>query len=90
MQAIEVEPTFKPIAGGPDHGLAVVSRAVRCGRYLTAPAARRVILRAAASLLRWEQSMLAIRDPPAVAFTPEQRVERRGLALVNVGGKSGS
>jgi hypothetical protein len=34
--------------------------------------------------------MLAIRDPPAVAFTPEQRVERRGLALVNVGGKSGS
>ena len=58
--------------------------------YLTAPAARRVILRAAASLLRWEQSMLAIRDPPAVAFTPEQRVERRGLALVNVGGKSGS
>jgi hypothetical protein len=39
--------------------------------YLTAPAARPVVLRAAASLPPGEQARVAVRDLPAAAFTPE-------------------
>jgi len=39
--------------------------------YLTAPAARPVVTRAAASLPAGEQSRIAIRDLPAAAFPPE-------------------
>ena len=39
--------------------------------YLTAPAARSVVQRAAASLSPGEQNRVAVRDLPAAAFTPE-------------------
>lgn len=39
--------------------------------YLTAPAARQVVLRAVASLPPGERSMIAVRDLPATAFAPE-------------------
>jgi hypothetical protein len=39
--------------------------------YLTAPAARSVVTRAAASLPPGEQARLVVRDLPAYAFTPE-------------------
>ena len=38
--------------------------------YLTAPAARSVVLRAAASLPPGEQNQVAVRDLPATAFGP--------------------
>jgi hypothetical protein len=41
--------------------------------YLTAPAARPVVLRAVASLPAGERSMIAVRDLPATAFIPEPR-----------------
>jgi hypothetical protein len=40
--------------------------------YLTAPAARPVVTRTAASLPVAEQARLVIRDLPAAAFTPEE------------------
>jgi hypothetical protein len=39
--------------------------------YLTAPAARPVVTRAAASLPPGEQARMVVRDLPAFAFTPE-------------------
>ena len=39
--------------------------------YLTAPAARPVVTRAAASLPTGEQRRVAVRELPAVAFAPE-------------------
>jgi hypothetical protein len=39
--------------------------------YLTAPAARQVVTRAAASLPPGEQARVAIRPLPATAFFPE-------------------
>ena len=41
--------------------------------YLTAPAARPVVARAAASLPPGEQARVVIRDLPPAAFTPEAR-----------------
>ena len=38
--------------------------------YLTAPAARPVVLRAAASLPPGDQARVAVRDLPAAAFEP--------------------
>ena len=39
--------------------------------YLTAPAARPVVMRAAASLPAGEQPRLVVRELPAPAFAPE-------------------
>ncbi len=39
--------------------------------YLTAPPARPVVMRAAASLPPGDQSRIVVRDLPAFAFTPE-------------------
>ena len=70
--AVEVELTPKPIARTtrimtelltPMHYAQVI--------YLTAPAARPVVTRAAASLYEEEQSRIAVRDLPASAFAPE-------------------
>jgi len=70
--AIEVELTPKPIARttrimtglvGPTQYAQVI--------YLTAPAARPVVTRAAASLPPGEQDWVAVRDLPGYAFTPE-------------------
>ena len=41
--------------------------------YLTAPAARAVVMRAAASLPPGEQPRIVIRDLPPYAFTAEPR-----------------
>ena len=69
---IEVELTPKPIARttrimtglvGPMQYAQVI--------YLTAPAARPVVTRAAASLPPGEQDWVAVRDLPGYAFTPE-------------------
>ena len=73
--AVEVELTPKPLArttrimagllGGPARYAQVL--------YLTAPAARPVVTRAAATLPPSQQDRLIIRDLPASAFTPEDR-----------------
>ena len=70
--AIEVELTPKPIARttGIMTGLLSPMRYATVV-YLTAPAARPVVLRAAASLPPGEQNRVAVRDLPAAAFTPE-------------------
>jgi len=41
--------------------------------YLTGPAARSVVLRAAASLPATARSKVAVRDLPATAFNPARR-----------------
>ena len=48
--------------------------------YLTAPAARPVVTRAAASLPPGDQARVVVRELPAAAFTPEPRDERVVLA----------
>ena len=70
--AIEVELTPKPMArtAGIMTGLLTPMRYATVV-YLTAPAARPVVLRAAASLPPGEQARVAVRDLPAAAFTPE-------------------
>ena len=70
--AVEVELTPKPVA----RTSAIMAGLLSPMRYatvvyLTAPAARSVVLRAAASLPPGEQNQVAIRDLPATAFTPE-------------------
>jgi hypothetical protein len=69
--AIEVELTPKPIARTTAIMTGLLSP-MRYGTvvYLTAPAARPVVLRAVAALPPWDQPRVAIRDLPAAAFTP--------------------
>src|SRR5271157_2848578 len=76
--AIEVELTPKPVARttGIMAGLLSPMRYATVV-YLTAPAARPVVLRAAALLPPGDQVRVAIRDLPAAAFTPEPRREAR-------------
>ena len=69
--AIEVELTPKPAA----RTTAIMTGLLSPMRYatvvyLTAPAARPVVLRAAASLPPGQQPRVAVRDLPAAAFTP--------------------
>jgi hypothetical protein len=68
--AIEVELTPKPIARTTAIMTGLLSP-MRYGTvvYLTAPAARPVVMRAAASLPPWDQPRVAIRDLPATAFS---------------------
>jgi hypothetical protein len=72
--AIEVELTPKPIARTTGIMTGLLSpMQYATVVYLTAPAARPVVLRAAASLPPGEQNRVAVRDLPAAAFTPEPR-----------------
>src|SRR5208283_2109674 len=77
--AIEVELTPKPVARttGIMAGLLSPMRYATVV-YLTAPAARPVVLRAAASLPPGEQARVAVRDLPTAAFTPEPSASWRG------------
>src|SRR6266700_4745812 len=70
--AIEVELTPKPIARTTRIMTGLLSP-MRYAQviYLTAPAARPVVTRAAASLPPGEQPRVVVRELPAVAFTPE-------------------
>ena len=70
--AVEVELTPKPIARTTRIMTGLLS-AVRYAQviYLTAPAARPVVARAADGLLPGEQPGVVVRELPAVAFTPE-------------------
>jgi hypothetical protein len=70
--AIEAELTPKPAArtAGIMTGLLTPMRYAQV-IYLTAPAARPVVTRAAASLPPGEQARVVIRDLPPYAFTPE-------------------
>jgi hypothetical protein len=70
--AIEVELTPKPI-GRTTRIMAGLLNPLRYAQvvYLTAPTARSVVARAAASLPAGEQSRLAVRDLPESAFVPE-------------------
>ena len=70
--AIEVELTPKPVARttGIMAGLLSPMRYATVV-YLTAPAARPVVLRAAALLPPGDRARVAIRDLPGAAFTPE-------------------
>jgi len=72
--AIEVELTPKPVARTTRimTGL-LASMQYAQVIYLTAPAARPVLTRAASSLYAGEQARVAIRDLPPSAFTPEPR-----------------
>jgi hypothetical protein len=70
--AIEVELTPKPIA----RTMRIMTELLAPMRYaqvvyLTAPAARAVVTRAAGGLPFGEQSRMVVRDLPAAAFTPE-------------------
>jgi hypothetical protein len=72
--AVEVELTPKPA----DRTAAIMTGLLSPLRYaqvvyLTAPAARPVVTRAAASLPPGEQAQIAVRDLPAAAFAPEPR-----------------
>ena len=72
--AIEAELTPKPAA----RTVRIISGLLSPMRYtqviyLTAPAARPVVARAAGSLPRGEQARVVIRDLPPAAFTPEAR-----------------
>jgi hypothetical protein len=70
--AIEVELTPKPIARTTGIMTGLLSpMQYATVVYLTSPAARQVVLRAAASLPPGEQNRVAVRDLPAAAFTPE-------------------
>ena len=76
--AIEVELTPKPVA----RTTAIMTGLLSPMRYatvvyLTAPAARPVVLRAAASLPPGEQNRVAVRDLPAAAFAPEAGRDER-------------
>jgi hypothetical protein len=79
--AIEVELTPKPVdrTTGIMAGLLSPMRYATVA-YLTAPAARPVVLRAAALLPPGDQARVAIRDLPAAAFTPEPSASWRGAA----------
>ena len=70
--AIEVELTPKPV-GRTTGIMAGLLSPMQYATvvYLTAPAARPVVLRAAASLPPGDQVRVAVRDLPAAAFTPE-------------------
>ena len=70
--AIEAELTPKPLART-TRIMAGLLSPMRYAQviYLTAPAARPVVLRAAASLPPGEQARVVVRDLPASAFTPE-------------------
>ena len=70
--AIEAELTPKPTARTVEIMIALLT-SVRYAQviYLTAPAARTVVTRAAASLPPGERSRMAVRDLPDSAFTPE-------------------
>ena len=72
MWAIEVELTPKPIARTTRIMTGLLSP-MRYAQvvYLTAPAARPVVTRAAASLPAGEQPRVVVRELPAAAFTPE-------------------
>jgi hypothetical protein len=70
--AIEVELTPKPV----DRTTRIMAGLVTAMQYaqviyLTAPAARQVVTRAAASLPPGERARVAIRPLPAAAFFPE-------------------
>ena len=79
--AIEVELTPKPIARTTGIMIGLLSpMQYATVVYLTAPAARPVVLRAAASLPPGEQNRVAVRDLPAAAFTPEPSASWRGAA----------
>ena len=72
--AVEVELTPKPIA----RTTRIMGELLTCTQYslviyLTAPAARPVVSRAAASLPLGEQPRITVRDLPAIAFLPEPR-----------------
>jgi hypothetical protein len=70
--AVEVELTPKPIARTTRiMGELLTSRQYSLVIYLTAPAARPVVTRAAASLAPDEQPRVTVRDLPAIAFLPE-------------------
>jgi hypothetical protein len=70
--AVEAELTPKPIARTTRimTGLLTPMRYAQV-IYLTAPAARPVVMRAAASLPAGEQARVVVRELPAAAFTPE-------------------
>jgi hypothetical protein len=70
--AIEVELTPKPLARTTRIMSGLLSP-LRYAQviYLTAPAARRVVTRAAGSLPPGEQARIVVRELPASAFTPE-------------------
>jgi hypothetical protein len=70
--AIEAELTPKPAARTIEIMTGLLT-SIRYAQviYLTAPAARTVVSRAAASLPPGEQSRIAVRDLPESAFTPE-------------------
>ena len=70
--AIEVELTPKPIARTTRIVTGLLSP-LRYAQvvYLTAPAARPVVTRAAASLPAGEQARVVVRELPAAAFAPE-------------------
>jgi len=72
--AVEVELTPKPIA----RTTRIMGELLTCTQYslviyLTAPAARPVVSRAAASLPPGEQPRITVRDLPPIAFLPEPR-----------------
>ena len=70
--AVEVELTPKPIARATRIMTGLLSPIPYAQViYLTAPAARPVVTRAAASLLAGEQPRMVVRELPAAAFTPE-------------------
>ena len=70
--AVEVELTPKPIARTTRiMGELLTSMQYSLVVYLTAPAARPVVSRAAASLPPGEQPRIAVRELPAIAFLPE-------------------
>ena len=70
--AVEVELTPKPIARTTRIlGELLTFMPYSLVVYLTAPAARPVVTRAAASLPPGEQPRIAVRDLPAIAFLPE-------------------
>ena len=72
MWAIEVELTPKPIARTTRIMTGLLSP-MRYAQvvYLTAPAARPVVTRAAAALPPGDQPRVVVRELPAAAFTPE-------------------
>ncbi len=72
MWAIEVELTPKPIARTTRimTGLLTPMRYAQVV-YLTAPAARPVVMRVVASLPAGEQPRLVVRELPLAAFAPE-------------------
>ena len=70
--AVEVELTPKPIARTTRiMGELLTSMQYSLVIYLTAPAARAVVNRAAASLPPGEQPRIAVRELPDIAFLPE-------------------